>query len=106
MNTQGLMIIVSLTSSEALLDYVEQMEERDFNIVWNTILEYIALSFLNCIRAIRRYTCISWLMLQKKVLFFLDSSQAQYLTWHPWSIMGNVWKQGTLGVAFGWLAFD
>lgn len=28
MNTQGMvMIIVSLTSSEALLDYVEQMEE-------------------------------------------------------------------------------
>lgn len=36
------MIILSPALSEALLDYVEQMVKRDFNIVWNTMLEYIA----------------------------------------------------------------
>lgn len=46
-NTQGIMIIVSLSSSEALLDYVEQMETRDFNIVWNTILDCRKLSKLH-----------------------------------------------------------
>ncbi len=57
--------------------------KKGFNIVWNTILEYIALSFLNCIRAIRHYTCISWLVLHKKLLLFLESLHVQYLTWHP-----------------------
>lgn len=64
-----MIIIVSLTSSEVLLNYVEQMEERGFNIVWNIILYYIALSFPNFIRAMRRYT-ISLLTLCKKLLLF------------------------------------
>lgn len=41
------MILVSFTSSEVLPNYVEQMEKKNFNIEWNMILHYIALSFLH-----------------------------------------------------------
>lgn len=97
----SLKIIVSATSSEALLDYVGQMDERGFNIVWNTILVCIALSFLNCISAIRHSACVPWLMLHEKLQLFLETSHIQYLTRHLRSTMGNAFKQGTLGVAFG-----
>ena len=100
-HSNGIMIIVSATSSEALLDYVGQMDERGFNIVWNTILVCSALSFLNCISAIRHSACVPWLMLHEKLQLFLETSHIQYLTRHLRSTMGNAFKQGTLGVAFG-----